>query len=316
MMNRLPQNRDSDRRLETNGRAIRGVRSLVGPLLILMLSIPLVYGCEESISNTDIELPYKEELVVQGMLTAGSLNDTIKISRTLPPLENYSEADAAVTDADGTVTGDGIEYRLVHIDDGIYYVDGLRPEAGKTYRLDVSWKGLKVNASASIPPPTEVVRIFLDTLEDGCGSYVDINGNRQTSQSIRARVEYVPHGRNSNRARVEVVYSYNGSGSSRQSYGYHDRFREIDSSGPVATATLFEECDDRVGGSTDFRLDTLYFDFLELNEAYTAYDESLYNDNDDIFFGSHAETVVWNVYGDGFGWFFGQNESQGILVFE
>ena len=107
-------------------------------------------GCEETVSGTDIELPYRREVVVQGFLTAGEV-DTIYIFQTLHPLEPWSMEKGAIADADAKVTVDGVERRFVHIGGGRYLPDGWVPEGGKEYRLRVQSGEDVVTAVANVP---------------------------------------------------------------------------------------------------------------------------------------------------------------------
>lgn len=274
--------------------------------------LPLLTGCEETLSGTDFELPYREELIVQGFLTADGSTDTIRITRTLPPLDKWTIEKGAVTDAVAVISSEGVDYPLTHIEKGKYIARGLNPTIGKSYTINVTWKNLKLTGTATIPQAPENPRIFLDTLEGGC-DYYSIDGESVKADMIRLILEYVPHGANMNSARVSLSYSYQGVPQFRD-VGFDYFFYDIDSSGGTNQAMVYERC---YFSDNQFeqKLDTIFLDFTEYEAKFRNFYETRWNGSgDDLFFGPSGDHPDWNITGDGFGWFFGRSVIQDTTV--
>ena len=137
----------------------------------LLLAGLLFAACEESVTDTSIVLPYVEEIVVQGFLTAGATEgDTLFITRTLPPLERWTIERAAVSEAEVFVTVDGRRQEMRHIGNGLWIPDSWNVESGRQYNLGVRSGNLEVRSTTLVPADRIVDRTFrLDT--------VDGNGN-------------------------------------------------------------------------------------------------------------------------------------------
>jgi|GEM_PF-6185946 len=124
-------------------------------LIVLLLSV-ILFSCEETI--TDVELPYVEQLVVSCVLENGDLVDSLRLERTLPPLEHYDEDKALVKDAKVQINDGDSTYDLFY-SDGYYRTSNLIAQAGKTYKLNVEWKGKKATATTFVPNPVEIPKI-------------------------------------------------------------------------------------------------------------------------------------------------------------
>ncbi len=284
----------------------------IAGLVAAAFILPLIAGgCEETLSGTEFSLPYKEELMVQGFLTAGNAADTILITRTLPPLDEWTLDKAVVTDAAGTITGDGREYPLIHVGTGRYYAEGLRPVPGTRYTLNVRWKNLGVTATATIPPVPELVGVYTDTVPGNCDFYVD--GELYRANEVRVVVEYVPHGANMNSATVDISYSYNGVPQFREE-GYPSFFYDIDSSGNTNKGIVSRRCY-APGDPYALRIDTTFVHLLEYEADFrNFYDTRWDGSGNNVFFGPSGEHPDWNVTGDGFGWFFGRSTLRDTAV--
>lgn len=271
-----------------------------------------VAGCEETLSGTDVELPYREELIVQGFLTADDGTDTILITRTLHPLEKWSIDKAAVTDATVSVTGEGTAHPLEHVGNGRYVILGLRPVAGRRYTLNVAWKNLKVTATAFVPATPEVLDLYLDTIKGGCDYYFE-EEDPYRAHEVRAIVEYVPHEANMNSAQLGISYSYNGTERFTER-GYNDFVYQIISTGTTNRAVVNQRC----YSDSDpyvYDVDTLHLRFFEYEASFRDFYETRWNGHDDdLFFGPSGVQPLWNVTGDGFGWFFGRSAASHTTV--
>ena len=273
---------------------------------------PILTGCEETLTDTDVRLPYRNELVVQGFLTAGTEDDTILITHTLPPLEEWSIEKAAVTDADVRLESDDETYPLVHIGQGRYRLDGVHPLSGKAYTIIVQWKGLTVTGTATIPMAPEILNVTTDTVQDGCSYYFG-DGTSFVADEIRILADYAPHGNDMYSTRLGISYSSNN-GPGHIDEGYSHFLVPIDSTKTSKRAVVYAEC-----LSDDYpyvrQYDTVFLDLVEYEGAFRSYYETRWNGgDDDLFFDGTGRHPDWNVSGDGFGWFFGRSTKSDTTV--
>ncbi|MFC2131715.1 DUF4249 family protein [Bacteroidota bacterium] len=129
-------------------------------LIIIVLVVFGLFSCEEIVDAPGI--PYEEQLVIRAVLEAEQPINNILISRTLHPLEEYSQEKAAVIDADGYIMVDEKKYPLLYIGGG-FRVSNLIPESGKKYILDIKWKNHHVTASTYIPKAIEIDSLYYET---------------------------------------------------------------------------------------------------------------------------------------------------------
>ncbi|MFH1051530.1 MAG: DUF4249 family protein [bacterium] len=115
----------------------------------------LLISCEQTVQNP--ELPYREQLVITGVLEAGKKVEGIEITRTLPPLDQYNFDSALVKNAEAVIKSDGVSYPLnYNALSQRYNTENLIPETGKKYSLEVKYKNLIATASTIIPEPVEL----------------------------------------------------------------------------------------------------------------------------------------------------------------
>jgi hypothetical protein len=129
-------------------------------------------GCSTTV--TDVELDYREQLVIYGALVDGLPVRNIQITRTLPPLDTFNVERSRITTAEGAIVVDGVSYPLrlqarvapmTAIDSlnfneanqpSLYEAPGLTAQAGKTYALRVRWENKEATASTRVPFPPEL----------------------------------------------------------------------------------------------------------------------------------------------------------------
>jgi hypothetical protein len=129
--------------------------------ILLILTIGLLLGissCEQNVS--DANLVYVEELVIRAQITAGDTVRNVQITRTLPPLDQYSPDKAEVKDADAKIISDGREYKLHYLGSSVYASDSLIPQAGRSYEIQVRWKGKYAWATTTIPQPPVIENVY------------------------------------------------------------------------------------------------------------------------------------------------------------
>lgn len=127
--------------------------------LIIVLSI-MLYSCEEIVENPS--LPYKEQLVIRAVLESGKPVSGVRISRTLPPLEEYDSEKALIQDADVNIESNGKIYKLDFDNhSGTYYCDELIPAIGMKYALKVTRGNLHASAVTTIPDNVNIESFLL-----------------------------------------------------------------------------------------------------------------------------------------------------------
>lgn len=104
------------------------------------------------------QLPFEEKIVVRALLEAGQNLSDVQISRTIPPLDEFSYEKIFLGDAVATISVDGTTYPMelqprtsAFPYRSLYRVPNLRVEAGKLYALEVRWKNLIARAQTFVP---------------------------------------------------------------------------------------------------------------------------------------------------------------------
>lgn len=126
--------------------------SLQTILAFLVCSCALfsITGCEQIVDDPGI-LPYYEKVVVRGVLEAGNTGVTLSITRTLPPLDEYTDDKAAVQGAVVILRHNGVHDTLRDQGKGRYYAPDISIQPGDIYELTVEWNGKKAFATTTIP---------------------------------------------------------------------------------------------------------------------------------------------------------------------
>ncbi|MFY7999705.1 MAG: DUF4249 family protein [Candidatus Kapaibacteriota bacterium] len=153
-------------------------------------------SCVQSVTN--IELPFDEKILIEGVLQAGKPLENISITKTYPPLTTRTSLSTLyLPDADVTLRVDGQSYKpQVRLDSlqystsgftvggqpqSIYYITTpkysfpqLTATAGKTYELTVQWNGKTAVGKATVPsaanlgaPTISSTSITLDSVQAG-----------------------------------------------------------------------------------------------------------------------------------------------------
>ncbi len=277
------------------------------------LLIPLLFwGCEESITDTTIVLPYERELVIQGFLTAGSGNDSIFVTQTIPPLEKWTLDRAAITDARVVAIHNGVELPFRHVRTGFYVPDGWVPEEGGEYRLEVESRGLIARGVAHVPTPSTGPWTYLvDTVRAGCYDPEEDYRNDFPSDPIdeeQLRLEIDDGSDVEYTISMDIVRTFVGRNGEVSMVRYREDVWRSERVGDIYRAILRSQCIDPIStvpnSVRDF--DTLYIRVIEHEPGYTDYYRSRWSDGGDDFFGPSGEEPEWNVTGNGFGWFFGR----------
>jgi len=274
-------------------------------LLSILTASLINWSCEQTV--TGVELPYKEQLVIRAVLEAGEPIKNIRVERTLPPLEPYTEASALVTNAVLVIKNRDKSVTLKY-SNGYYTTDEIIPITGETYSLTATWKDKKATASTYIPKPVEYGNIDFEIIEE---KYWD--GQKQYNPLF---FTYIKSEKN-------VVYKANTIFQTWRDYiaweSNMHRAIEANNDGLLKVNLLVYNDGNRVidinkiDSAAIRALLRLYYPKFNIY----AYDDALYSyyitkDNGqssgDIF-GIGGNNVSWNVRGDGIGMFIGLSVS-------
>lgn len=129
----------------------------------LCLCVLLVAYC----TRTPTEPIFEQDIIVNAYLIVGHGIDSVFIGKSLPIQEAYSEAEAAISTVEISITVDGHAYDLTEYDDrsGAYFLpeDSLIVTPGKTYHLEVIADGRRVRASTTAPGQVRIQSLNTDT---------------------------------------------------------------------------------------------------------------------------------------------------------
>ena len=276
-------------------------------VIVLLFAFPC--GCEKTL--TDSNLPYKEVLVIRGVVKAGDVLDSLYVGRTLPYEEQINttnqQLESWVKDANITVSEGSQIYTLKYYRNGLYRNDTLRIQTGKTYRLHVEWNGKIANAVTMVP---EIP--ILD-------SVTAVSNVVETYEYGADETEYITHGYC--RARKNEVFSFTTSleitffnPNSRPTTQTHiygsDNVVAKRIQGDYSVADVLKsKILSTIGVSQNATITN-----KKIICTLKCYDESFYKyyltyGNNDENISLEPRPVAWNVTGDAIGMFIGTSES-------
>jgi len=258
---------------------------------LLFLGLPL--GCEE---NTDsLDLPYRERLVIEGIIVPGPLRGAVRVARTFPLTANNQVIEGTVLDALVFLRyGDTTRQLHLNRERSLYDNDSIIVTAGNTYTLLVDWNGKHAQATTRVPSPP-----LMDTV------YV---ARRNMNDSVLYTAEALLNPRADEAYDASWIFHTLTSGG-RDSAIYLD----------FSQAPLVAEdaaADGRIHFLFAFRTTSVVHDTLQFN--CTSFDRAYYDfyisRGDPEFSGvptySYFEGPVrWNVQGEGVGLFYGASNS-------
>lgn len=131
---------------------------LLRRMIFLAMTVLVAFaGCDSPIASD-----YQEQIVVGAFIYSGAPIDSVVLHRTTPLGQYYDDTDYAVTDAQVTVTVDGVVHTLKPLaEKGRYYLPAseLIVQGGKTYNLSITAPNLQsggthnISASTTVPMP-------------------------------------------------------------------------------------------------------------------------------------------------------------------
>ncbi|MCU0424215.1 MAG: DUF4249 family protein [Candidatus Kapabacteria bacterium] len=169
-------------------------------IVSVVLFANMLSSCTQSVTN--IELPFDEKILIEGVLVAGKSIDNISITKTYPPLTTLASISTLyLPDAEVTLRVDGQSYKPeVRFDSLRYSVfqgnfssqapqeryiatpkysfPNLTATTGKTYEITVTWRGKTAVGKATVPtaanlgaPTVSGTSITFDSVQSG-GQFV------------------------------------------------------------------------------------------------------------------------------------------------
>ena len=249
-------------------------------------------ACEEIVDDPGA-LPYHEKLVIRGVLENNKQLDTIKITRTLPPLDEYSEERAVVQNALVLVRHDGIVDTLIDHGNSQYFTPGIIVRSGSVYELTVEWKGKRATAVTTIPQPPVIqsARRVNGTSSSGYSSAYLADTVLPRSAEVYAATSlfrYPPPNQN-----LSVTTNF-----------FYEVKRPANNETALAVRA-FSYWEEVTG--------TEYIIVHSYDAPFYEYYTSLDQDSEDLF-GASGRQVKWNIQGDGIGMFIGTASSEEFRV--
>jgi hypothetical protein len=261
-------------------------------LLLCCCLIPLGMACEEVVDDPGA-LPYHEKLVIRSVLKNEQKLDTIKITRTLPPLDDYDEQKAMVHGALVLVRHNGIVDTIPDRGDSHYFKPGITISSGDTYELTVEWNGKRATAITTIPqqPVIQSARKVRDMSPSGRYSeYLEATITARSAEAYTATSLY----------RYDPPNDHLVASSSQFS-----EVRRSSSDGETLSVRAYSYWDNTAG--TEYIIvhayDAPFYDY------YTSFGQ-----DEENLFGVSARPVKWNVRGDGIGMFIGMASSTAFRI--
>ncbi len=249
--------------------------------IYVFIAALLMSSCEKTLD--DAVIPYVEQLVVFAIVEPGQNDLELKISKTLPVLGSSSPEDGQIDDVTGYISDGENTWNIEYRSDFVYVAKGFEGVAGRTYNLQLNWRGKKVESRTMIPEEDAIeasnyyiyeseelnwndemeINSYLMAHFKGSDRYVYTIGRDDIDSHYDRRYFILPEGR----AVSQIAYLY--------SYFPEDTY--------------------------PFRItitDIAYYDYLENDNG---------SNNDFDFFSIGGLNVDWNVEGDGIGMFVGRN---------
>ena len=268
--------------------------------------------CLASACTQSPELPYEEKLVIRGLLEAGQNAVDIQISRTIPPLDEFSYEKIFIGDAKAHITVGGEVFPLELQPRGstaanvpyrsLYRAQGLRIKPGKTYRIDVEWRGLRAFAETRVP--------LFPALDSAAIRYTILPTTQNGIPTLDTAFESFAFARAKNNELLRVGTTIHDPSNGRQisSRGYGEAvFIERDAF-ITATSNIWRlpgAAAAVLNGQAECRVNVEAYD-----GAFYRYYQTRARSGQIGLFSPGGPNIEWNVQGDGIGEFAGVSRAQ------
>ncbi len=131
--------------------------------IVLFITVGLLFYC----TSSPVTPSFNDSLIVNAYMTVGQAIDSVRVSRSLPLNQSYTQTAAAVSTDSIFITVDGHRFQMIEYDfhPGIYYLpaDSHIVTPGSSYRLDVNADGQNLHASTQAPGQVEITHLNTDT---------------------------------------------------------------------------------------------------------------------------------------------------------
>lgn len=262
---------------------------------ILLLIIPLIYfGCEDS-EIVDVNVGYKEYVVVRGELFADSLFTGVTFSRTLPLEETYDIKKAELKDVFAYLRVDGVQVIPLHYTiDGVYKpLYNYKIRSGANYELFAIVKNKSIYSFTHVP---EAPRISNSVFHGN--EYIDVYVASRPGECYGA-VFYI---------------SPTSNGYLSKSKDFHSIVEAPNSDFNDVVLSRTQDVPEQF--RSELYRSVTYIQAFSFDKAYSDYFKTRGN-NQPITnsFIQGGDAIAWNVQGDNvIGLFIGRNKSAIVLV--
>jgi len=156
-------------------------------LIFGLLVLTMFYSACEKIDVVEVDLPYTEKVVVQGILEENKPLNGILFTRTLPLNEVFSVEKAELKDVVAYIK-DGVRVIPLKYDkNGMYKPLGsFIPQKQSTFELYAKWKDKNIYAKTYIPANPKINNAYFIT--DGSGTYIQAEIQNQVGVVFGAKV--------------------------------------------------------------------------------------------------------------------------------
>lgn len=259
-------------------------------IFLVLFSILILFNGCENVSDVETVIPYKEELIVRGVLKAGKIFEGVSFTKTLPLYVEYKIELAELKNVIAYLKEDGIKViPLQYVGGGIYKPkNSLIPQTGKLYELYASWNGRDVYAKTIVPEEPEIREVKFSSIgneENFMTGKVTIRPGEVYGSSISLYDNGVTEWESDN---VHSLVGVSGSGLELvrtpkipKDYYNSPSYRSI--------LTMHV-----------FAFDKQYFDYFKTQNA----NEPIKN-----AFSQGGGSIIWNVKGEGIGMFIGMSDA-------
>jgi hypothetical protein len=276
-------------------------------LIFFSLFISFIfYSCDNYV--TEINIPYQENLVIQGVLDAGQPIKNIRITRTLPPLGDFTIEQSIIEDAIVKINSSNNEYILHYVGNGYYDSDNIIAIPGNEYLISASWHNKRVSGKTIVPFPAQIETIICDSIYTTEGHQTNLGLYYKIKFLSEPYLTYIA-------GNIYKEYDYYLK-DTLTNCSYQEEIVGNNSSEQKSILTAYIlRCFTISGYKPHCSKFGNVFVFLE------TYDPQFYNfwktkgigeihDFMDIFTLSSGKNISWNVSGDGFGLFIGRAQTR------
>ncbi|MBU2472084.1 MAG: DUF4249 domain-containing protein [Bacteroidetes bacterium] len=249
----------------------------------ILLTAIFIFGCEK-IDVIEINLPYDEKIVVQGLLEGYQNFQGVSFTRTLPLDETFTIEKAELKDV-VCFLKDGVRViPLKYSSKGIYkpLVD-FKVEPNREYELFGKWQDKNVYAKTFVPNNPAVQNVFL--IDNGTTAYVKGDVLNKPGQFFGAT--WAVYDNNIFIKEAEEMFAL-----SKVSENENEKL-------PIRTITIPRDVIHTFKGK-------IYMRVYSFDEKFGDYFKTKkFNQPIEDTFTQAGGNIEWNVYGDGIGMFLG-----------